>query len=83
MWNAHSSKSAGVAFLFHPKLNVEILDTQMDFNSRVLSPKIKIDNITFQILNLYAPNANKQFISEGFMGGVQYHLDPTVPALMW
>ena len=26
VWNAHSSKSAGVAFLFHPKLNVEILN---------------------------------------------------------
>ena len=54
----------------------------MDFNGRVLSLKIKIDNFTFQILNLDAPNAGNQLISEGFMEDVQYHLDPTVPALI-
>ena len=35
-WNTHTSKSAGVAILFHPKLDVEILDTQIDFNGRAL-----------------------------------------------
>ena len=55
----------------------------MDFNGKILTLKIKIDNYTFQILNLYAPNAETQIISgEGIMGDVQYHLDPTVPALI-
>ena len=55
-WNTHTSKSAGVAILFHPKLDVEILDTQIDFNGRVLQLTVKMQNYTFQILNLYAPN---------------------------
>ena len=36
----------------------------------------------FQILNLYAPNPERQELSEGFMGDVQYHLDPTLPVLI-
>ena len=73
---------AGVAILFNPKLNVEILDTQMDFNGRVLQLTVKIDNYNFQILNIYAPNPETQVESEGFMSDVQYYLDPTLPALI-
>ena len=81
-WNTHTSKSAGVAILFHPKLDVEILDTQMDFNGRVFQLTVKMQNYTFQILNLYAPNPERQDFSESFMDNVQYHLDPTLPALI-
>ena len=81
-WNTHTSKSAGVAILFHPKSDVEILDTQMDFNGRVLQLTVKMQNYTFQILNLYAPNPERQDFSESFMDNVQYHLDPTLPALI-
>ena len=44
--------------------------------------KVQINNFTFQILNLYALNAETQLISEGFMGDIKYHLDRTVPALI-
>ena len=71
-WNPYSSKKAGVAILFHPKLKVELLDTQMDFNGRVIQLTVKIDNCTFQILNIYAPNPERQEAAESFINGAQY-----------
>ena len=81
-WNTYSTRLAGVAILSNPILNVKILDTQMDFNGRVLQLTVKIDYYNFQILNVYASNPETQEESEGFMSDVQYYLDPTLPALI-
>ena len=54
-WNCGDPKSSGTAFLFSPSLNV-IADRQMDFNGRVLTLSLEVDECKFQILNLYAPN---------------------------
>ena len=81
-WNPYSSKKAGVAILFHPKLKVELLDMQMDFNGRVIQLTVKIYNCTFQILNIYVPNPERQEATESFINDAQYYLDPTLPALM-
>ena len=55
-WNCGDPKSSGTAFLFSPSLNVIIADRQMDFNGRVLTLSLEVDECKFQILNLYAPN---------------------------
>ena len=59
-------KKVGIAILFHPELKAELLDTQM----------VKIDNCTFQILNIYVPNHETQEAVESFIHDVQYYLDP-------
>ena len=42
----------GIGILFNPSLTVEIKDTEMDFNGRVVKLMVRIDNRDFQILNV-------------------------------
>ena len=58
IWNpAPKSDSRGVAILFGPK--IELKGTKLDKDGRVLTTKIKHDNTTVQVTNIYATNENK------------------------
>ena len=54
----------------------------MDFNGRVSQLAVKIENSTFQILIIYAPNPETQEERESFMNDVQYYHDPALPAVI-
>ena len=54
---AHGSKhSRGVAILFIKSLEVNILSKKLDSQGRFIILKIQIDNKTFNLVNIYAPN---------------------------
>ena len=80
--NCGDSKSSGTAFLFSPNLNVTIVDRQMDFNGRVLTLSLEVDECKFQILNLYAPNPETRAESEDFFMNLKYYLYASLPAII-
>ena len=82
VWNTYSNRAAGVAILFNPKLKIEIIDTEMDFNGRVIQLTVIMDGNKFQIVNVYTPNPDTQIESEGFIGDLRSYLNPSLPILM-
>ena len=82
VWNTYSNRAAGVAILFNPKLKIEIIDTKMDFNGRVIQLTVIMDGNKFQIVNVYTPNPDTQIESEGFIGDLRSYLNPSLPILM-
>ena len=82
VWNTDSTRSAGVAILFHPNLAFELLGEDMDFNSRILRVTIKVNDYTFQILNLYAPNPHTVEESDEFFTSITQYLSPDLPTLI-
>ena len=62
-----TNQSAGVAILISKHIKHEILSTNSDNLGRRISIDIKIQNETYQILNIYAPNkpkTNENFFEE-------------------
>ena len=51
-----SNLSAGVAVLFSPSLNVNILSRTEIVAGRVLMVKAEIESFNFTFINMYAPN---------------------------
>ena len=56
VWSPGTNRSAGVAFLVHPKCSVEISDFRVDVARRVLTVKLTLDSKPFKVINVYAPN---------------------------
>lgn len=56
LWSPGTNRSAGVGILFHPRCTVEITDSKLDSEGRVLAVKLKSATSTFQVANIYAPN---------------------------
>lgn len=56
LWSPGTNCSAGVGILFHPRCTVEITDSKLDSEGRVLAVKLKSATSTFQVVNIYAPN---------------------------
>ena len=58
VWSPGSNRSAGVAVLIHPNSSVTLSDHNTDLAGRVLAVKLCKDNVSFQLLNVYAPNSH-------------------------
>lgn len=54
--HAHGRKQ-GVCTWFAPGLDIDVLDYMTDNDGRIVSTKIKLDNLILNIVNIYAPNA--------------------------
>ena len=54
----------------------------MDFNGRVFTLSLEVDECKFQILNLYAPNPDTKAESEDFFMNLQYYLYASLPAII-
>ena len=57
-----TNHSRGVAILFRKQLEVEILSSKFDFKSRFILLKTKINDEHFNLINIYAPNKEKEQI---------------------
>ena len=57
-----TNHSRGVAILFRKQLDVEILSSKFDFKSRFILLKSKINDEHFNLINIYAPNKEKEQI---------------------
>ena len=60
-FTVNSSKTRGVGILINKNIShdLSVLNTQYDLESRVLRVEIKIDNNIFNLVNIYAPNSEK------------------------
>ena len=56
LWSPGTNRSSGTALLFNPRCKVDITDHNSDLAGRVVSAKLLIDNVSFQLINVYAPN---------------------------
>ena len=56
LWSPGTNRSAGVGLLLHPGSVIEIVDHNSDTDGRVISVKLKLNEQTFQIINIYVPN---------------------------
>ena len=60
----HGSKhSRGVAVLFRKHLDVAVLEKYLDAEGRFIVLKVKINDYQFNLINIYAPNREKEQIT--------------------
>ena len=52
VWSTYSSREAGVAILYNPKLNISHLNERFDGAGRIVSVKFKIQSTTMQLVNV-------------------------------
>lgn len=55
-WSVGTNFSRGVAILLKEKLDITIVNTEIDTNGRYLAITIEIDELRSKIINIYAPN---------------------------
>jgi len=62
LWSPGTNRSAGVGLLLHPGSSIEILSHNIDTDGRVhvLVAKLKQNDRTFQLINVYAPNKHSE-----------------------
>ena len=54
-WSPANGKQGGVAVLFSPKCDLDVLSWKRDSLGRVISLLVKIDDVNFNLVNIYAP----------------------------
>ena len=54
-WSPANGKQGGVAVLISPKCDSEVLSWKRDTLGRVISLLVKIDDVNFNLVNIYAP----------------------------
>ena len=59
-WSIGPSDSAGVAILFHPKLDAEIINLFEPIPSRIMRLNVKLGKNKLQVLNIYGPTSNSK-----------------------
>jgi exonuclease III len=55
-WSLGSSRSRGVGILFHPALDVKILNFRHDSEGRLISVNIEYCHQKYRLVNIYCPN---------------------------
>ena len=68
LWSPCTNRSAGVGLLLHHGSAIEIIDHISDTDGRVITVKLKLNEQTFQIINVYAPNKHSD--REAFFGNL-------------
>ena len=76
------SGNAGVAILFKKYLNVHVIDSEEDYNGRILRTLVEIDGLKFQILNIYGPNPTTVEESESFFDEINDFAIDDVPCIL-
>ena len=54
-WSPANGKQGGVAVLFSPNCDSQVLSWKKDSLGRIISLLIRIDNVDFNLVNIYAP----------------------------
>ena len=54
-WSPANGKQGGVAVLFSPRCDSQVLSWRKDSLGRIISILIKIDNVNLNLVNIYAP----------------------------
>ncbi len=75
-FNHGTSQSAGVAIIFPQNVDFECCEKNPDINGRFLLTKIKIDNTTYVLCNIYAPIENTKLIKILFIKSLKDTLNP-------
>lgn len=66
VWTLGSPTHAGVAFLFHPDLDIEIINNFEAIPDRILRLNVKLHGIDLQLLNIYGYTSNTEDAAEIF-----------------
>ena len=82
-WTTFSNDKAGVAFLFNPRLDVQILEKKTDLNGRVLCLMVQIENHTCQLVNIYGPNPVNLQESEHFFREIDTYIAQNTPPILF
>ena len=56
IWAYGTKHSRGVGIIFNRNLNVDVTSKFVDIEGRLIAVDVKINNIGFRLLNVYAPN---------------------------
>jgi len=56
-WSPANGKQGGVAVLISPKCDSEVLSWKRDSLGRIISILVRIDNVDFNLVNIYAPTS--------------------------
>ena len=67
-WSLGTNRSKGVAILFNPRLrelgiDIVVSDVLLDSNGRYIKLILKIGNCVFRVLNVYAPNNERDRVN--------------------
>ena len=71
-WSFGTNRSAGVATFIFPNCDINIDKFDTDLDGRFLSIDLKLDNIPFRLINIYAPNNDKD--RKDFFNSISKHL---------
>ena len=74
VWNSGTSRSRGVAILLKDKKEIQITDSSLDDQGRVITIQTLINDNLFQFQSLYAPNAPR--LRPLFFDQLDRHLYP-------
>ena len=81
-WNPGPYNSKGLAILFKPSFKGEIISSDMDFDSRVLTVNVKLNDFTFNITTIYAPNTESRLECEQFFEFLDDYIPKEMPTIL-
>ena len=82
IWRPGGTDRAGVAVLFHPKIQPKLSELDGDFNGRVLAINVNVDNLEFRLVNVYVHNTNNRFECENFFEEMSNMCQPEIPQII-
>ena len=82
VWTHYASDQAGVAILFSPKRNVNILRHSACNEGRILTVTAEIESCIFQFANVYGPNPTSLLESNAFFSQINLLLDESIQPII-
>ena len=61
---------------------MDIIETDEDFDGRILRVTVEVDSLKFQILTVYGPNPTEKTESEDFFDYMDHFVDPNLPVVL-
>lgn len=83
IWSKYRSDRAGVAFLFNPKIDLEILDKKIDEYGRILSLIVETEKSKLQLVNVYGLNQWNMQQTENFFRDVDEFIQPHIQPIIF
>lgn len=82
-WTAGPNDSRGVALLFGRDAEVEVLAEHPGPSARSLRVDVRINGVTYQLINVYGPTPSTEARSESFFFEVSDLMDPDFPPIVF
>lgn len=80
LWSRGTNRSRGVAVLFNRRCRYDVRNVKIDGNGRYIYFDLHIEDSTYKMVNIYAPNDNYERVK--FIANINNWLDPNIDTLI-